>query len=93
MTELQKRMYAIPLEHREQLVEMLPWFRKTMVLRKGHEYTRYLFDLYRSYLCRGYTGTENCPACLSQVKSRLFLAAKTFEEYGTKLEPDGTGGA
>jgi hypothetical protein len=89
MEILEKKMYLIPLEHREQLIEMLPWFRKTMRLIKGHEYTNYLFELYRTYLCKGYTGSQNCSACMMQVKSRMFLAAKTFEKYGTGQPADG----
>ena len=84
MTTLEKNCYRIPEEHRTQLVEMLPWFRKTMKLLKGHEYTNYLFKLYTTYLARGWSGTQNCGYCMQQVKHRLFLAAKTFEKYGVE---------
>ena len=92
MNDLEEKFYLIPLEHREQLVEMLPWFRKTMRLIKGHENTNYLFQLYTTYLARGWSGTQTCGYCMQQVKHRLFLAAQTYEKYGLNLE-DGAGEA
>ncbi len=86
MNELEQKFYLIPLEHREQLLEMLPWLRKTMKLVKGHEYTNYLFDLYKTYLCRGWDGTQTCGYCMQQVKHRMFRAALTYETYGLNLE-------
>jgi|32_taG_2_1085360.scaffolds.fasta_scaffold04050_2 hypothetical protein len=86
MNKLEESFYRIPVEHREKLIEMLPWFRKTMKLIKNHEYTNYLFELYRTYLARGWSGTQNCGYCMQQVKHRLFLAAQTFEKFGIKLD-------
>lgn len=89
MNKLEKSFYNIPEEHRKTLIEMLPWFRKTMKLIKGHEYTNYLFELYTTYLARGWSGTQNCGYCMQQVKHRMFLAAQTFDNFGIKLEQDG----
>jgi hypothetical protein len=86
MGDLEKKFYLIPLDHREELLNMLPWLRATMTLSRGHEYTNYLFDLYKTYLSRGYTGTQTCGYCMQQVKHRMLRAALTFETYG--LNPD-----
>lgn len=89
MNKLEKNFYQIPQEHREHLVKMLPWIKKQVKLQPGHEYTDYLFKLYNSYLCVGCNKTQDCGYCLSQVKHRMFLAAYTFEQYGTKDLADG----
>lgn len=86
MGDLEKKFYLIPLEHREELLAMLPWLRRTMTLTKGHEYTNYLFKLYKTYLSRGYTGSQTCGYCMQQVKHRMLRAALTYENYGLNLE-------
>jgi hypothetical protein len=79
---MKDKTYNIPIEHREELIQLKPWMESLKLgLTPGDDRTRYLFDLYNEYLSTtNKIMEETCSSCRGKVYRRIMECIESFEQ-------------
>lgn len=85
---MKNKVYNIPEEHREELVQLKSWMLELpRGLPMGDDRTRYLFEIYNEYLfTSNIIMEETCSSCRGKVYRKIMEAIETFELYGVHGE-------
>lgn len=80
MNPLLRRAYSIPAEIREDVADVID--RTKTNIRFSDTDIRYLFNVFNRYLNNSEPQKPDCPACVTNVVSKLRLIVDLWSEHG-----------
>jgi hypothetical protein len=84
MNATEQKAYWIPLQYRQEIIELQEKLKRLMSLGTNDVYAVFMFNLYNAYISKNKPEDIKCSRCRSRMIHKFSQFAEIYKAYGTE---------